>query len=134
MELHAKVKGALGEAKVAGQLIGKGYPVFTEFGDNSKVDLIALVDRQPVKVLRTTKSGPGYRFTYDENDFDVMAVYIIDEDVICYVSSKKLFESGYLILRTRPTKNNQQKGCNFVENFLEFEDVLRDYTPNTLTG
>ena len=42
MTLHKKNKGSIGELKVAADLITKGFSVFTELGDNSKVDLIAI--------------------------------------------------------------------------------------------
>jgi hypothetical protein len=40
--LHNKTKGALGEIAVAKDLLAKGYQVFAELGDNSRVDLIAM--------------------------------------------------------------------------------------------
>ena len=40
--MHTKQSGSLGELKVAADLIARGYAVFTELGDLSKVDLIVL--------------------------------------------------------------------------------------------
>lgn len=145
-ELHAKSKGALGELAVAKDLIRLGYSVFSELGDNSKVDLIALVPA-PIRIqvkafnsnksvinLPCKKSGPNYRFRYTEEDVDIFAVYILDHDKIFYVSSRELLTNRTgMNFRLDATLNNQVAKTRFVDDYLDFRKALRDYTGNTLT-
>jgi len=58
-DFHRKRRGALGEAKVAAALIDQGYPVFTEWGDLSRTDLITLSpDGSPVRIqVKCPRSG-----------------------------------------------------------------------------
>ena len=72
--LHNKTKGALGEIAVAKDLLAKGYQVFAELGDNSRVDLIVMgKDYHPIKIQvkglqskhgsvthRVPRAGPQY--------------------------------------------------------------------------
>lgn len=145
--LHAKEKGALGESKVVSDLISKGYPCFTEFGDNSKVDIIALVNNQPVKIqvkshkstdgkvlIDSRKAGPGYRFRYELGMVDVFALYVYDRDEILYLSCEEILSNSTMTtIRLDPPKNNQRKNVNNADDFRDFERVLRDYEPNTPT-
>ena len=144
--LHSKEKGALGEAEIICDLISQGFPAFKEFGDNSKVDLIALINNVPIKIqvksyhsgkngavgIGPKKSGPGYRFTYTRGQIDVFAVYVYDRDLILYVSAKKIIESGGLSIRLDATKNNQQKGVHKASDYISLKEALRDYTPVSL--
>ncbi len=72
MKLHSKQLGAIGVLRVAAHLMSKGLSVFAEMGDLARVDLIVLVDDQPIKIQVKTrnlkegkisvdsrKSGPG---------------------------------------------------------------------------
>lgn len=146
--LHSKIKGAYGESKIVGDLISHGYAVFKEFGDNSKVDLIAMVGFTPIKIqvkcfsskngavhVDGEKSGPGYKFRYNPEDIDIFAVYVYDRDQIIYISSKRVLEGkrGFSIRFDQP-KNNQSTGVNWYVDYLLFQDALRDYTPSTLLG
>ena len=141
MTLHKKQLGNLGEMTIAADLISKGYEVFTELGDNSKVDLIALdEDFKPWKIqvkclsvknnvvtLNRTKSGPNYRFRYQRKHADIYAVYIYELDMICYVPATLLMQnSKSLTIRTNQTENNQQSGINLASDFSSFEKALRD--------
>ena len=59
-KVHRKDFGTIGELTVARHLLGQGYSVFSEYGDNSKVDLIALVDNVPIKIqVKSCNSSKG---------------------------------------------------------------------------
>lgn len=51
--LHSKTKGVLGEIAVAKDLLAKGYQVFAELGDNSRVDLIVMGKDYPQSRFRS---------------------------------------------------------------------------------
>jgi hypothetical protein len=146
--VHTKQIGALGEMKIAADLIRLGYYVFEELGDNSKVDLIALgEDYKPIKIqvktystkngkvhLSRRKAGPNYSFKYESKHADVFAIYLIDEDKICYVSANTLLkkESSFTIRIKKPA-NNQLNKINMASEFYDFKEALRDCTCDTLT-
>lgn len=142
--MHSKIKGNIGETAVALNLMKKGYPVFRELGDNSKVDLIALVEDCPIKIqvkyltakngvveLECKKSGPNYSFVYTLSQVDVFAVYILDKDCIFYISSKELLKhKGSMCFGVEKTPTS--RSLRYIDKYLDFERVLRDYTPHTL--
>jgi hypothetical protein len=138
-KLHTKEKGLLGELLVASDLISKGFSVFSEFGDNSKIDLIA-VDKDyncfkiQVKsfeardnkvVVKNTKSGPNYFFKYSKKHFDICAVYVPNYNIILYISAKELLEMNVsLTIRMIATKNNQKTNINYYEKYLCIQDAI----------
>lgn len=146
--MHSKMKGALGQAAVAADLIRQGYFVFGELGDLSKIDLIAVSEdynlhKVQVKAITSlngkvellaTKSGPGYSFKYEQHHADVFAVYVLDRQQVLYVSAHELLQHNKsLTIRLDKTRNSQEKGVNSFEKYLDFERALRDYTRDTLT-
>jgi hypothetical protein len=146
--MHKKDLGSLGEIAVAKDLIRQGYPCFTELGDNSRIDLIAIVDNVPVKIqvkaktagdgaikISTRKTGPNnYIYRYKETDVDVVAVYSHEYDAIGYISIREfLGNDTNVTFRIVPTKNNQENGVRYLADYSEFQQALRDYTPCTLT-
>lgn len=139
MKLHKKNKGTLGELLIAADLISKGYSVFTELGDNSKVDLIAIdknynlikiqvksyTSKKDVVVIHSTKDGPGYHFKYKLHHFDVCAVYVLDYKQILYITSKQLLKKkACLNIRLKPAKNKQKARTHNYQDFLSFEAAL----------
>lgn len=145
--LHNKTKGALGEIAVAKDLLAKGYQVFVELSDNSRVDLIVMKDDyHPLKVqvkalhskdgsviVNATKSGPNYRFRYADYHIDVFAVYVLDKDIIAYVSADLLLaQQKSLTLRIEAPVNKQNQGIHWFAKFAEFEEALRGHTQRTL--
>ena len=142
MTMHKKAKGSVGELRVAADLIKQGYAVFTELGDLSKVDLLVLDQQtgQVVKVqvkwrsckngvvqLANKKSGPNYSFKYRPHHYDVMAVYVPEKDTILYISFGSFGKSA-LAIRFENTKNNQNSGINWYEDYLNFKEALRGHT------
>ena len=145
--MHSKQKGSLGELAVAKELTRKGYYVFKELGDNCKCDLILVnTDYVLTKVqvkcrtsdngtvcVKSSKSGPNYRFDYEEKHADIYAVYIEDKDQIFYINSKELLKQRQITFRIEPTKNNQSNGVRYIGDYLNLERVLRGHTLDTLT-
>lgn len=142
--MHTKQSGSLGELKVAADLIARGYAVFTELGDLSKVDLIVLVGNQPVKLqvkARTSKhgrvevskrkSGPNYQFVYQEGEVDVFAIYVIDIDRK-YVSASEFLKGTTFSIRVDPARNGQQKKVRAWQAYTDFKRALRGHTQPTL--
>ena len=146
--LHSKQLGEIGVLRVAAHLISKGYSVFSELGDLSRVDLIVLVDKRPLKIQVKTrnikdgivavdsrKSGPGYSYRYQPDDVDVFAIYVPQRDLILFLNVEEVLKAkGVMVIRMHKTKNNQHKGVNWYENYTDFERVLRDHTQSTLPG
>lgn len=100
--MHKKDIGTIGELRIALDLKKQGYPVFSELGDNSVVDLIVLVNFIPVRVqvktvpklesnravLNLRSTGPGsYSKKYSNTEIDVFALHVIESDDIIYISS-----------------------------------------------
>ena len=144
--MHKKQLGSIGELAVAKMLMQKGYSVFTELGDLSRVDLIVLIGKDPIKLqvkaitekngkidFSLRKHGPSYRYKYCKDDVDLFCIYIQERDLVLYVSWKDLEGRENCIIRLSNSKNGQKKRCNFFEQFTDFERALRDYTGCTLT-
>lgn len=103
--MHPKTQGILGEVAVAKNLIYQGYPVFTEIGDLSRVDLIVLVNRISIRLqvktyanssngtafltMRKHTLDPRYDYVYEEGDVDIFSLYIVDRDLIVYIASSE---------------------------------------------
>lgn len=76
--------------------------------------------------------NPKYKSTYTTNQIDVFAIYIIDKDLVFYVSAKELLmNSKSSKFRLSESKNGQKKFVRYVEDYLNFKEALRDYTPHT---
>lgn len=148
MKLHSKQLGSLGVLRVAAHLMSQGYSIFTEFGDLSQVDLIALVDQEPVKiqvktrnlkdgkiVVDSRKSGPGYLYRYQPGDVDVFAIYVPEVDLVLFLSIDFVLKAkGATAIRIVQAKNNQRDGIHWFEDYLDFKRALRDHTQSTRTG
>ena len=139
--------GTLGEIAVCKELIRFGYDVFVEFGGHSKVDLVVLdekhraskiqvktaVSKDEVVVVYSVKKclNPKYNSKYTTDQIDVFAVYVIDHDLIFYISAKEILANGSTSkFRLSEPKNNQKNFVRFVNDFLNFEKALRDCTPH----
>lgn len=143
-------KGTLGEIAVCKELLKLNFDVFVGLGNHSKVDLIALDEdfrayKIQVKSIKSINNvvqvysvknclNPKYNSTYTTRQIDVFAVYIIDVDLIFYISAKELLtNSKSSKFRLSPSKNGQNKNVRFVKDYLDFKKALRDCTPHTQT-
>jgi PD-(D/E)XK endonuclease len=145
---HPKRKGAIGEGIVILELLRAGIPVFQEFGDLRRVDLIALIGDKPIKIqVKTTTSkkgaallnlrkmtlNPKYNYTYRQDDVDVFALVVEDQRKVFYVRAEQALQNkGTLTIRLEQARNNQQSLVNRGEDYT-LSRLLRDYTPDTLT-
>ena len=141
-------KGILGEIAVSKELIRNGLSVFTCLGGSSKVDLVCIDrDYRMFKIqVKTTESSndavevysvknclnPKYNSVYSEDQIDLFAVYVIDKDIVFYVTAKEILRNGKSSkFRFSPAKNGQIKNVRFVSDYLDLEKALRDCTPYT---
>lgn len=145
MKLHSKQLGAIGVLRVAAKLMSEGYSVFAELGDLSRVDLIVLVEHQPVKIQVKTrtlkdgritvdsrKSGPGYLYRYTLQDVDVFAIYVPQEQLILFVNVAQILNAkSTFAIRVGKSKNNQTRFVHGYQDYLEFKKALRDHTQST---
>lgn len=136
--MNSKMRGNIGEAAVAQDLLRRGYPVFTELGDSCKTDLIALVDEKPIKIqvkcisetpngtiqLALFKSGPGHGYVYTPRDCDVFAVYNLERDIVSYIGWHHIRSEIGLKIRYESTKNGQTKGIRMHTEFTDFLQAL----------
>ncbi|MBI5029534.1 MAG: hypothetical protein HZB51_03335 [Chloroflexi bacterium] len=145
---HPKRKGTIGEGIVLLELLRAGIPVFQEFGDLSRVDLIVLIGNRPVKVqvkTTTSKNGvavlnlrkltlnPKYNYTYQQDDVDVFAPVVEDTRQVFYIrANQALKNKGTLTIRLTPAKNHQRALIKSAEDFT-LSRLLRDYTPDALS-
>lgn len=155
--MHTKTKGSIGEISVIRDLYRRGFAVFTEFGDNCKTDLIAMTsDNFPVRIqvkasmaydkdhkpdndsdasvtVYRNSSGPGYRYSYGEDDFDVLAAYILDRDEILYIpitELTKVASSMSFRFKDHPPANGQTKGIRWADDYHDFISAVRAATKN----
>ena len=147
---NPNIKGTLGEAAVCKNLLQLGYSVFLEFGNHSKVDLIVLDKKfNAIKIqIKAVQSkndcvdiysvktclNPKYNSIYTIEQVDIFAVYVIDKDVVFYVSAKEILQNGKSSkFRFSSSKNGQMKFVRYVDDYLDFKKALRDYTPHAQT-
>lgn len=152
--MHSKMKGNVGELKVAAALSKMGFHVFTELGDLSKIDLIAEKDGKLTKIqvkcafkhlgtyrITAKKSGPNYQFRYTEKDADVFALYCFEDDRIVWITARVLCHPscGNLAFRSEADvpKNNQVKKIRKIEDYEDFLaclDEFQSYAPVAQPG
>lgn len=136
--LHPKAKGNVGEARIAAELMGLGYAVFTEMGDLSRTDLIVeRPDGRTAKVqvkcrkskagavtVDRQKSGPGYRYSYERDDVDVFAVYVYDTGDVLFVAARVICaERRTTTFRLRPAENGQAQKTRDASHFSSFDEA-----------
>ena len=142
-------KGILGEIAVIKALCALGYDVFQSVGNHSRVDLIVLFEGIPIKIQvkstyskdgvvtiysRKTCLNPEYNYTYSMDDFDVFAVYVIDRDLVCFISSREVLANKTMFkLRFEDAKNNQAKSVRYISDYFDFKNALNNSKSETQT-
>jgi hypothetical protein len=136
--MKSKMTGYAGEAAVVKYLLKKNYPVFKEFGDSSKIDLITIVNNRCYKiqvktiewlgnngslVFSTFKSGRNSYF-YTESDVDVFAVYNSEIDDVIFIGWNDLKDKKNLTIRFKKSLNNQNKNINWYEDYKDFDRLI----------
>lgn len=138
--MQSKILGTSGEMRVAHEIYKRGYPCFAELGDTSRIDLIAIIGDRMIRIqvktvtrvdgtytIENRKSAKGYEYFYAVNDFDLFAVYCVDDDRVAWVPPDAFMVDGQrsqLRLRSLPTKNRQLKNVTLLEDFLDFNNAL----------
>lgn len=144
--MHTKRLGSYGEMVVASELMKLGYSVFMELADMSKKDLVLEYKGRLLGVqVKTThkkaggyqvnlvKSGANYKHRYKLDDFDILAIYCIEENTVAWMTIKELVEyKSTITLRADTPKNNQVERSNPLIDYIDVMRVLRDYEPSTL--
>jgi hypothetical protein len=116
--MHSKSKGNIGEAAAILAFTKMGYNVFKELGDLSRIDLIiekqhtcwriqckAIMPRNGGVQIKFSKSGPNYRFSYKENDFDIMTIYNLANGELAYLPATIIREQSNITLRVIEAAN-----------------------------
>ncbi|HEY0426537.1 MAG TPA: group I intron-associated PD-(D/E)XK endonuclease [Pyrinomonadaceae bacterium] len=79
--------------------------------------------------------NPKYDSTYTTSQVDIFAVYVIDKDLIFYVSAKEILKnSKNSKFRLSPSKNGQNKNVRYAKDYLNLKKALRDCTPHAQTA
>jgi hypothetical protein len=137
--MHKKDMGKMGEALVTAQVLLNGCAVFTEYGDNAKIDLIVLDQQQRLHKVQVKtvgreanvsetsklylyKSGPnGYRYTYTAADVDWFALVDLTTMQIAWVSiGEALLNGTCFALRHTATKSGQTKNVRMFSDYMKF--------------
>jgi hypothetical protein len=139
---HSKQKGNLGFSATLKELHKLGYNVFTEIGDNSRIDMIVEVENKLIKLqvkyatetngkvtLKLQKSGPnGYRYTYTTLDIDIFSVYIPSIDKVIFVPAKLALKNTKAFnIRFIESKNKQNKFVHFINEFENLDEILKNF-------
>ena len=101
-----------------------------------KVQIIATNSTIEIFSVYSIKNclNPKYNSVYTTKQVDIFAVYVIDKDLVFYISASELLQNGKVSkFRLSESKNGQKKFVRYVSNYLNFEKALRDYTPHTQT-
>ena len=139
--MHRKVKGNIGQSAIVNDLLKKEYTIFLEFGDLSRIDLIAEKNGKLTKIqiksitankegaisLKPIKSGPNYKFKYSEGDVDIFAAYCLDTEEIGYINSTELLKyKNSMSLRIRKPKNNQKTKIRYLSEYRDIEKAINN--------
>ncbi|MCI0396778.1 MAG: group I intron-associated PD-(D/E)XK endonuclease [Chloroflexi bacterium] len=130
---HTKLKGDIGLAAVIKDLVSKGFFVSIPISENAPFDLIATdihSYRVQVKTRSTYRGAVEVQFKtswadkngvhyshYGRDDFDVLAIYAIDEDKCLYVENG---EGKSVTIRFNLPKNSQTSGVRMWHEFRAF--------------
>lgn len=130
--MHSKRKGNIGQFAVGLELTKLGYSVFTEEGDISKIDIIAEKNGKTLRIqakaitpindkliLHLKKSGPNYKFHYEQGMFDYFGIYDLDDGNVYLVPDDVLSNNNTSFnLSKKPSKNNQTSGVHIASDYL----------------
>lgn len=135
MPAATKTKGDIGQVKVMGDLLIKGYKVALPLGEDWRYDLI--VDKNNkllriqckyvestngvIKVRCETHDGRNY-YRYQQKDLDYIAVYDKISNKCYYIDRSYLGAKGRgsINLRLREAKNGQRKKILNASDFVDF--------------
>jgi hypothetical protein len=127
--MHTKLKGDIGELMVAQNLLENGWHVAFPYGENLKYDLVAekegIFRRIQVKTvnprdgalkINCRSSNNWSVYYYSTIDFETLAAVDLQNRNVYYIPSARMHKS-LIIIRIDKSKNGQQKGINFANEF-----------------
>lgn len=141
---HTKLKGDIGLTAIIKDLTLRGYYISLPINESAPFDLIATnysSYRVQVKTRSTYRGAVEVQFKrswadkkgnhytlYTEDDFDVLAIYAVDEDKCLYF---KNLGTASVTIRFNLPKNHQIQGVRMWYDFQEFppSETIRD-APN----
>jgi hypothetical protein len=133
-ELTTDQKGAIAESAIAHQAIKLGIGVFKPLSDGERYDLVLDLRPELVRVqckwaalhddvlivrcysCRRTRSGMLKR-AYGSDEIDAVAAYCGDLDRCFWFPVEWLNGRTSIQLRHRPSRNNQERGINWADDF-----------------
>ena len=133
--MHRKDMGKWGESKVVTAALDRGCPVFLDYGDNSRTDMIIedntgglhkiqvkTVSREKgASKLLLYKNGPGYRFKYESGMVDYFALVDYKTGNVAWIQgTPELYKLQQVTLRHERTKNNQIKNIRWFNDYIGF--------------
>lgn len=136
MASNTSTIGTIGVFAVMQRLLCAGYKVFLEVTNSDDVDLVTFKSgefkRVQVKTASNTKkgrviasrfaSGRETKKVLNGNEFDVMAIYVQDRDIVLYVPiSMIVLMKTSVTIRIDPPKNGVLKNIRSFEEFLSYE-------------
>jgi len=125
-------KGTIGELAVTQQLLGLEYDVFKEVTGSSEIDLVAYKNSKFTRIQVKTSTSKNELVVFEAckqhdhtrpyigDEFDVMALYVTDRNVVLYVTLKKLTEytRGMSVRFEKSTKYFNT--TNYASDYLVF--------------
>lgn len=134
--MNTKLKGDLGELKVASDLVSQGYTISIPFGDNSAYDLIldknnslyrvqikyveSNLDFLKVRLSSVTKQTARKLIhkPLSKDKVDLLAVYDRTDDICYYIPLSVCEGKQQLTLRKTSPKNNQKSKIFWAKDYL----------------
>ena len=147
--MNKKQYGTYAEYLVVTKLLSYSYDVFVPIGDNSKVDLICLIEGIPLKIqvksqIKSKNTNTAIFLTESKacqtknrhgssvTEVDCFIFVDITQNRIFIVRNKKNISKTFKI-RYTATKNNQQKGINYASDFELCVETLHEMAKSVKT-
>ena len=140
--MNTSQKGTVGEAKTIYEISKLGLPIFREISNTSVADIITIVDNRCLKIqcktVSVNKHDPNTFAiplvsrtsgkAYTKDDFDILAVFVPDEDLLCYLNWNDIKNVQTITLRIRPgkVKSKTTRYANLYEDFLKTTYALEE--------
>lgn len=133
---------AVSEAKVLADFVLRGFDVFSSTTGKTPFDLIAHKDGKLLRIQVKSVSKSDINLNYevglksvkhnktrnrhvplDPNSCDILAIYLLDIDKICFLNPKKLTSFNSIRVRQTPAKRLTKKSKQYLLNDLTFESL-----------
>ncbi len=135
-----KVKGNVTEMESMLAFMKHGYNVLTPYGDSERYDYVVDANGRFYKIQSKSATGvdDGFYITCKTNSIsggkNVIRYYTQDEidyyattyDGECYLIPFEVAGKSSFKLRISPTKNKQESGVNWADNY-KMEEVIKNW-------